>query len=550
LPSSADAWQALADDIAASAGIEASLVAEDRVPTASSALGRRRILHALGYLGPGPADEAAAERDLLADFRQLTAMKAEVPLDVDQAFDRLAQALRLEGDPLVRSVPARGAEGLAVRILQAQLVLLGASAAPVGRPFSQDDDFALISVSRWLRVPGDPRSIREQLQLDGGRRSEVLQPVLAQLDLRVLTQALIARDPTGFLVAPASGMGPAEDGPIRTLPDGTFPERQNLLERLFVGQQEVDPPLLETAFDGDPRRMAEDNGNRMGLRLIQLRMQQSGFYDTTIDGLFGRRSWSALAAAAQREDVAGGPIEVFAACFRVLPGEAYAAVSLKFLDATVLRDAAPMSEADLRKLLGEDEANALVVDQDRLLKAEEHARLVAPPPQDPSPVVGVFRSVGRVIAGAVDAIRGFFRSVGSLVERMFEPIADLLAWLRRKARQIVEMLARLVAPLRRLVFCEPWGDDKVLSRIAPDRDTVLFVDRGASSDVVAGHLAELARHSFILRTTGRILGLIVRVAVSAVGGPAGWVAIVVLVVREAPELLGIVTESRASEAPG
>jgi hypothetical protein len=129
---------------------------------------------------------------------------------------------------------------------------------------------------------------------------------------------------------------------------------------------------------------------------------------------------------------------------------------------------------------------------------------------------------------------------------MFEPMADLLAWLRRKARQIVEMLGRAVAPLRRLVFCEPWGDDKVLSRIGFDRDSVLFVNHGVSGEAVAAHVTELRRQSSILSTSGRILSLIVRVSTSVIAGPVGWVAIVLIVVREGPELLGIIIKEEAA----
>jgi hypothetical protein len=499
------------------------------VPSASSALGRQRILQVLGY---------QQEARFLADYAALTG-QAE---DAADCYERVAQALRLEGEVLVSRLPAHGGTDLASRLVKAQLVQLGASFGRVEAPYGEDDDSALLSIGRWVRAPGDHWNEVTQGELERGDRRGLV-PVLHLLaSARAIIEALIARDPTGFLVAPAAPQGGQEASlPIRLFPDkGTFVESAFDRESFRFGKAQGRAPLFETAFDGKPSFAMQDHGNDLGLRLIQLWLQRDGFYRMTVDGRFQAGSWSALAAAAQRADVAAAPIESVLPCFRVLPG-GFAAVSLQLVYTRILDNEAPASEEALRDQLFAA-PGGLGVTQEELVEADDRARGLRPAPSDDGGL-GIFRSVRSVLAGAVDAVRSFFHQAKHLVERMFEPVADLLSWLRRKARQLVDAIWQSLAPVRRLLFGEPWADPGVLSHISLDRDAMLFVAADAPPQAVRRHMADLRKHNARFFVSARLISLVVAVIVEVGAGPLGWLRLVLRVLRDGPEFLQLAEQA-------
>jgi hypothetical protein len=499
------------------------------VPSAGSVLGRQRILQVLGY---------REEARFLADYVALTGHEEEA----GGCYERVAQALRLEGEGLARRLPEHGETGLASRLVKAQLVQLGASFGRVEAPFGEDDDSALLSIGRWVRAPGDRWNEATQGELEQGNRRSLV-PVLRMLaSAKDMIEALIARDPTGFLVAPAA----PQDGQAAVLPVRVFPEEGSFIESVFdresfrFGPAQGRAPLFETAFDGDPSLAVQDHGNDLGLRLIQIWLQRDGFYRMTVDGRFQAGSWSALTAAAQRADVASAPIESVRPCFRVLPG-GFAALSLQLVYSRILDNEAPASEAALRDQLFAA-PGGLGVTQAELVEADDRARALRPAPSDDGGL-GIFRSVRSVLAGAVDAVRSFFHQTKHLVERMFEPVADLLSWLRRKARQLVDAIWRSLVPVRRLLFGEPWADAGVLSRISSDRDATLFVAVGASPEVVRHHLAELRMHNARFLLSARVIAFVVAVFVELGTGPIGWLRLVLRVLRDGPDLFELAEQA-------
>src|SRR5258708_38975648 len=89
-------------------------------------------------------------------------------------------------------------------------------------------------------------------------------------------------------------------------------------------------PLLLRAFDGDPTEMIQDDGNRLGLRLIQLKMKRRGVYNGPIDGLYGPVTWAALAEVARsmRPD---DPPDGIKLAVRGFPSSRHVGISLRLL---------------------------------------------------------------------------------------------------------------------------------------------------------------------------------------------------------------------------
>jgi hypothetical protein len=549
---SSDALDALeigANWLAASS--EAPGSAASAIPASDSDLVRGRVLFGLGYLphgvrfGGGPASDAA----LAALLRDADANMAGTerwspgsgPEASDWLFEFLVEALRFEGEPQewLLDLPARGETTLASRIIQARLQILGAQERAAGRAWDADDEAALLSIGHWLRPPrlAGPQDGAAPVPLDRNKELRELVEITGSAD--EIVRRLLARDPSGFLICAAPRNQPPGYARLRgTLPDGRFAEAPDLATWLFGEGKPRQPPLFETAFDAAPNQQAQDNGNRLALRLLQVRLQGLGFYGRLIDGIFGDASWAALRDAMRGDDWAdagSAADEAFGECLRILPHGTWAALSLRLVWARLERFDAPAGAGTLADVLAEAPPSAVEANARRLVAAE--AQFTRKSPARDEPDVGVFRPLRRVFRAAVTAIGRVFAAVGELVETMFQPLADLLAAFRRIADRLRHWLREATRPLRRFVFLRPVGDAQVLSRFSVDRDLLVFGSELATPQALAAHLEGIGADQQVLDRVGFVVGVAIRIGSRVASGPAGWLLLALGVLREVPDLL-------------
>jgi hypothetical protein len=545
-----DALEIGANWLAASS--EAPGSAASAIPASDSDLVRGRVLFGLGYLpdgvrfGGGPASDAA----LAALLRDADAHIAGTepwstgsgPEASDWLFELLVEALRFEGEPQewLLDLPARGEITLASRIIQARLQILGAQERAAGRAWDADDEAALLGIGHWLRPPrlAGPQAGAAPVPLDRKKELRELVEITGSAD--EIVRRLLARDPSGFLICAAPRNQPPGSARLRgTLPDGRFAEAPDLATWLFGEGKPRQPPLFETAFDAAPNQQAQDNGNRLALRLLQVRLQGLGFYGRLIDGIFGPRSWTALRDAMRGHDWIGEgdtPDEAFRECLRVLPDGVWAALSLRLVWARLERFDAPAGAGTLADVLAEAPPSALEANARRLVAAE--AKFTRDIAARQEPEVGVFRPLRRIFRAAVQAIGRVFEAVGELVETMFQPVADLLAAFRRIADRLRHVLSQAARPLRRFVFLQAVGDAQVLSRFGADRDLLVFASGHATPQALEAHLDDIGADQQILDRVGFVVGVAIRVGSHVASGPAGWLLLALSVLREVPDLLG------------
>lgn len=489
------------------------------LPVATDRAARERMRTALGYTTP-----AGMARDLAAAAPDLVAGGCEA------GFDRLARLLLLDPPDSVPQaldgLPAEAEVSPRARLVQARLWLLGFRTRPAGTPFGEDDRLALLHLAHVALGPAGGSDVP----------ARIAAALALSADATRLTDALLARDPSGFLVTrrPADMAPAALRGPVRCDPEGFLVPAASFFGQIFWhrGSADLAPSRFETEHDGDAPRAAADTANLLGLRLLQLRLQQAGFYDGLVDGMFGPRSWAALEEATR--DVP----ELFPELHAVLPDGAHVAVSLRRVALRLFPLLAPPgAEAAFEAALD-------VHGEEIAARAEElqAASRAQPAPRPPSVGVFVFRSLGRVMRGALRAVGAGLAFIGRLVERLFRPIADLLDWLRHLGARLLAVMRRAGSAARRFLLCRPMGGSGVVSRLAPDRDAVFYVAPGTTPDAVDAHHAAFRRDLELLPMAGALAGAVLGVARAAATGPVGWVMLVLRVWRET-ELLRAAPEA-------
>lgn len=496
------------------------------------------MLGALGYLDP------AVARAQFMDDAQRAGWFIDDPAApgtaADDLFDMVAQALTLR-PVMPAALPAHGECSLRSRILQAQLASLGARTRPVGLPIDADDDLELISVYCWLEPPDAFPGPALLAQVNSGARDAALLVVLQRVtDADRMIAALLDRDPHGFLVAasPMFRALPEADADVFTDDQGGFVEQPHGLGALFH-PGDGDPPraLLTVAFGGDPDQAMQDNGNRLGLRLVQLKLRRLGLYAGPIDALFGPATWNAMIGV-------GGLIEPNAAfdgllpALRVLPTGRHVALSLRYLVRNALAASTATPETLAALLQQQDEAT-LAQSFAGLLAAESAPQpgLSAPPAPDTG-APGFFRSFVDVVHRVFEAIRDGLHQVGHFVAELFSPLMDLLRWARQVAARLVRLLRQAFAPVNHLILGEPFGNAAIASKVWPDRDVVTFAAPHADPALVQQHLDQVRQETRMLAWAGRVLGVALRLILDGVTGPVGWVHLLLTAVSVIPDLVG------------
>lgn len=496
-------------------------------------------------------DESASDGILkLLRYADVAALRRDasgigLPSDDAELFGWLADILLCDQPLPEAGPPSRGQTGLLVRLIQARLQLLGADGRPAGRPFDRGDEVALAALAGWLLRPSlviDDQSsptARWLRQLEASRADALRELLSVTATADGMITALIERDPSGFVVAPSPPDKPIIRGfdRLATGPDGTLITGSiEVWSRVTFGT--LTRPLFETEFDHDPAAMAEDNANRLALRLIQMKLRQAGHYMAEIDGLFGPASWHGL------KDACG-----FAEPSALLSSEAQpekqdqiwapigdgrrVGVSLRLMQRRVLpRSEEPASsESLIAQLRAAPECCVVAVDG-----ASQREKELASRP--PSP--GLFRGFRGMLRWVGRTLGELLTAVGKVVDAALRPVRDLLHWLRTMVRHVVAGLRRAYQPAARFLLGQPVGDAAMVTRFAFDRDCFVFVATPVDVPAVRAHLRALRLDQAILTWSVRIAVALVRALLT---GVLGWAGLVVTLLRAAYELFVTIPES-------
>lgn len=502
------------------------------VPLAGQDGGKERVLAALGFRGPGTqAPPPEAERLLFEEVQAAGGTTA----DPDVLFEALARRLVLDGPAhaslgAVDGLPALNERSLRSRLLQARLWLLCASARPPGRPFSTDDVNSLIALGRALSHEA-PELFAARIT--GQQRDAFLDWVVTTTGTcGQIADALCRSDPSGHLVARRPEWmrtAPAER-PLRVDRDGALVPVPGWWRALLEdgGSNTPPPSRLEKEYDSNPAAYIGDPANRLGLRIVQLLLQQGGFYSGTVDGIFFSESWAALNEAADtfQEDLA--PL-----C-SVMMNDDYVALSLPRVVRRLFPAIQAMPDVDPVTVLTASGADleSLAPELASAEQARAAAGRTAQPPADNDRPTFFFRAFRWVVRSVVHGIRVAVQRVSRFLERLAMPIRDFLAWLRRAAGQVAALMDRAVSPVRRFILCEPMGTAAVITRFAADRDATLYVARSASPEQVRQALDEVRQDVEAIGWACRLLSFVADCAL-LLTGPGGWIRFTVRLIRMA-----------------
>lgn len=485
---------------------------------------------------------------------------------VDALLEVLASVLSFEtqngAEHFIPVCPSSGDVSVWSRIVQARLDRLGLLMhTGVGHPWGEEDEAALMRLSRSLRMPGAPLSAFDLSEAE--KR--------AFIDLSGNADALIEqvrqRDPGGFLVA-ASAAFPGRrdafynrlkirtDGYFSSAPLISFAPALRRVGHLENTRHEIAVPLHETADSA-----ARDEANTLGLRLVQIKLWQRGYYEDLIDAQIGPNTVSAISEAVEiyGEQTMG---DVLPDVLRRL-GDGKIAISLHGLHTLVF--SAEVAEAFTPEV-AEAAAQAAETITARRAPADlediENAGLapnLRADARDPergflgrirSGVGRVFKTTGRVLRSGLNIIRRGVTKMVVVVDRMLSPLRDLMGLAFEDVDKVRFLLRWVLMTWRAFLLGKPLaigteGNGFVTVQFSLDRDArLLFINN--PSDAVLSAFRGAANKLFrIMRLTFNTVAAILKVAVSLITWPGR--------VRLVFEVLGLIqnwvrnTDERATE---
>lgn len=505
----------------------------------------KQVLADLGYL-PDRAEVLAsarideAFREAWGQFQgelqrtpELAGAEAPLPTGINPAtivacnrlLHRVSDLLSHEPVDAPDRVPGAGERNVWTRILQARLQRLDLlQGANVGDPFSRAEVHALRGLVALLSPP----------DAVSGAALDAAMPRAVRLcgDADALLDALIRRDPHGYLVIYT---GAAHELPEHTCvglhvdPATACFRGEGFLGgcSLFWGRNPR--PLLTSHAEA-----AEDRSNRLGLRLVQIKLWQAGFYRGFIDASFGPRSRAALAEAltvALAGDDASPPGEgddEGEEAFLRDVGGGYLALNHQLLRRRMARlqpsDAALAAEPDVEMDAGVREM------------VRRHGAGLAADEAEGRAGMGLFaritsffkrrilRPLGRVFRTAFVALRRGVHWLTAAAVRAGNAVTDILRSLAEGARTALVFLRRGLQPFLHFVTGQPIGDARAVVRFDLDRDAVLYISPRATPRDLRDHRARVARLSRAFTVTcalvGRAVDVVQRILIGTT--PAAW----------------------------
>ncbi len=328
-------------------------------------------------------------------------------------------------------LPNMGEISVWSRIVQARQDRLGTLLnTAVGCPWSEED---LLSLRRLNRLLGG--------QLDAVFTTNMEELVHLCGNADAMIARLRARDPGGFLVAKS----------------GSFPgPRDTFYRRLRVGTDSyfsaaplinLSPALQRVRIDGElTHRIAKpihgdgesawvDPSNKLGLRLVQIKLWQLGFYDDSIDGIFGPNTISALLEAL--EIYGGAALSVVRLDFIRRLGNGQVAINLHGLDKLVFSASKEWVPSAEEKAGFVAQAGAQIVEKKALEAPSSSAFFLEAPTLRVDArkeflsrvghrARGLFRSAGQALRSLVPAVKRGLQNMVLAVDRVLGPVRSAL----------------------------------------------------------------------------------------------------------------------------
>ena len=460
----------------------------------------RAALESGAILAAGPDD--VAEEDALAAEALLEHVSDLLSLDVGGAA-RLQLSRR----------PAPGEVSVWSRVVQARLERLGVAESGVGVPYGPDDDFAL---TRLAVAASDPGVAAQHMEAGAGDHWIGLSGDAAEL------LALVRRrDRGGWLVARATGFGDApraDPGTLRIDATGRF-AGGTAGPNAGLGRSLRTPHRPRFAT---PAEALADEGNRLGLRLVQIRLWQLGYYAGRVDGLYGPKTRAALLEAVETFCGHGA----FGAAVRHF-GDGRIAVNMHFLDEQVFAPATEARDEQTPEAVDEAvaEAGAALAERTDEREAVEEARKgLFERIRDGTR--RVFATARRLVSSAVAAVRRGIDKVAEAVSRAVAPIRNLLAAAAAAAASAARRVRRAITLFAHFIFGVPLGRRSggaaMITLFRPDRDAEVFAIGPIDRRLIAAQRRTVDRLTQALRLGLRIGGLALEAAV-AISSPYGWV---------------------------
>lgn len=430
----------------------------------------RRLLIELAYL---PDDETALEiglsfflqeaqndpafREYSAALRALSDIAARGDADpgddlfaVDTLLEALSDSLNFSvGNSeveIANRVPGMGEVSVWSRIVQSRQNRLGTLIdTAVGHPWGEEE---LLSLHRLNRLLGGP------LGSVSTTKVEELVHLCGNADAMIAR--LRARDSGGFLVAKS----------------GSFPGRRDTFyRRLRVGTDSyfsaaplinLSPALRRVKIDGklthriakpihsDSETACVDPSNKLGLRLVQIKLWQLGYYDDSIDAIFGPNTISALLEALE---IYGGATlsEVRLDVIRRLGGGKIA-INLHGLDKLIFSASNESVLSTEEKVEFVAQATIQIVEQRAPEAPSSTASFLDAPPLRVDAREGFLMRIGR-------RVRGLFRTAG-------QALRSLAAAVKRGVQNMVVAVDRMLSPVRSALRAAFSQIDKVWSLLA------------------------------------------------------------------------------------
>ncbi|WP_298854892.1 hypothetical protein [uncultured Ruegeria sp.] len=435
---------------------------------------RREVLEDLQFLTPGADSDTAAERHLLRDaiatpeFAQMLRRPGMPELEepdevgIEALYQALSELLSMEGARAhlagFKRRPERGERSLWSRVVKARLRRIAVEPVPVpSQPWSEGDELCLRRLAALVTGPGLPPAGTALRSDEWRSETPVHYPgldsdawVAISGDLRLLLDMLRKNAKWRDRCFIARSQDDLKLQPVRA-------------RKLHI---DLDGRLRRKRFSpNNPRAMeAADQvnqpDNRLGVRLIKLRMWQLGYYQgdlsTSLFAEGARRLFLELGDARQIADRKGHLITFLGGV-----GDTMIAINPHWLSFEILRKldrgADPHAdEAEIEKFAEEAiMVNSFSAEQEPDLRAQSRSilrrrRIAEGPPRFKTPL--------RMLRQAFYAVGRGFRGLGRAIRDLVAPLRNLLLVPLTAFRKLARAMSRSILQFKRFLFGQPFGE--------------------------------------------------------------------------------------------
>jgi peptidoglycan hydrolase-like protein with peptidoglycan-binding domain len=437
----------------------------------------------------------------------------------DALLEYLSILISLDGTMTPDRVPLPNEVSLWSRVIQARLEKLGLFDGNVGDPYGKDTERSLIMLARYISrtdfmsglmvMPVEPFMITRAENADR------------------LIELLSLSDQKGFLVF----FDPFHDQSetIVSWPRSHFGEW--LVAKNHMSRRRRYCPsntLFREDFpihgDRSPEHIFSDGPNRLGLRLIQIKMAQLGFYDGFIDGHFSEESRNALYNLVYSFGYDAQNI--------VVPLDSgYFYIDLRYLAQNIFsagRADVASNPDELRELRTEAEDAV-----SRLVRLPTLAATEGGLPNFLVRTGKLMLPMRRIVQTAISALACGLKRIPRVIERGLGPLVAVFHTVTEGARKAFRLVTLSARPWMHFAIGVPvvtYATDhseeiSIVTHFGVDRDTIVFVHAGTTTQELIRHCKDIRVLLRDLTTSLRIATRIASVPLKFSAGPFAWVQI-------------------------